>query len=104
MCLFVGFISVFSENKVRAGLGQWVPKDLTVMQAILVFWLTFERYTAAIVSFSGVHFLVPMEAELFDLVDVHAFLFNWISTSIFLVWLIALFALFLGYAINLSLA
>lgn len=37
LCLFIGFVSIFSENKIRAMLGQWVPKDLTVMQAILSF-------------------------------------------------------------------
>jgi hypothetical protein len=103
LCLFLGFVSVFSDNRVRAYLGQWVPKDLTVMQGALVYWLTLERYAVAVVSVSGLHFLVPLEAELFDLVEVHSFLFNWVSTSIFFVWLLALFSLFLGYAINLSL-
>jgi hypothetical protein len=85
LCLFLGLVSILSENRVRAHLGQWVPKDLTVVQGILSFWLTLERYTALVVSVSGLHFLVPLEAELFDLVELHFFLCSWVSTSIFFV-------------------
>jgi hypothetical protein len=37
LCLFVGLISILSENKLRASFGQYGPKDLSVMQAILSF-------------------------------------------------------------------
>ncbi len=53
---------------------------------------------------SGVHFLVPLEAELFDLIDTQAFLFGWVSSSIFLVWLLALLSLFFAYLLSLGLA
>lgn len=104
ICLFIGFVGIFSENKVRAMLGQWVPKDLTVMQAILSFWLTFERYTALIISFSGLHFLVPAEAELFDMVDLQAYLYAWATSTLLPVFFLILFATYLSYALNLSLS
>lgn len=104
LCLFIGFVSIFSENKIRAMLGQWVPKDLTVMQAILSFWLTFERYTAIIISFSGLHFLVPAEAELFDMVDLQAYFYAWATTTLLPVFFLALLAAYLSYALNLALS
>lgn len=102
LCLFIGLISILNENRIRALFGQWVPKDLTVNQGILVFWLSLERYTVAIISISGIHFLVPLEAELFDLIEVNSFLLNWINTHVLNNWLISLLLLISIYLINLS--
>ena len=66
---FALFVTV-NDLRVRARYGQWVPKDQTVLNGALSYWLTLERYTAAILTVSGFHFLLPLEADLFDMVDV----------------------------------
>jgi hypothetical protein len=43
------------------------------MQGALSFWLSLILYGFAIIAISAIHFLAPMESELFDTVDVYYF-------------------------------
>ena len=89
----------FNDLRVRGRYGQWAPKDHTVMNGALSYWLTLERYTAAIFTVSGLHFLLPLEAELFDMVDAWCALFAWAATSLVIPLLIGLLVLFLTYMV-----
>jgi len=95
--LGLALFATVNDLRVRARYGQWGPKDQAVLNGALAFWLTFERYTAAIFTVSSLHFLLPLEADLFDLVDVWCALFVWVAVSLVTPLLVALAALFLTY-------
>jgi hypothetical protein len=97
----LGFALLVTVNdlRVRARHGQWAPKDHAVMNGALSYWLTLERYTAAILTVSGLHFLLPLEAELFDMVDVSCALFMWAATALVVPLFVGLFILFLTYMV-----
>lgn len=75
-----------------------------MLNGALSYWLTLERYTAAILTVSGFHFLLPLEAELFDMVDVWCALFTWAATALVTPLLIGLLILFLTYMVAAALS
>jgi hypothetical protein len=80
--LTFSLLSVFTELRIRSYYGQLGIKDGQVSQGVLAFWLALERYAALILVVSGLHFLMPIEVDLYDLVDVFSVYNNLFSLSI----------------------
>lgn len=100
--LLFSVMAVVWENVTRARYGQFVYKDQVLLFATFSFWFFLENYTRIIIIVFCIHSLIPLEAELFELVEVYQTLTRWVSSSILLPLCILTLTLFMALALNLT--
>lgn len=72
----------YSETSLRARYGQTSETDDFVTLAAITSWVRLVNYTRLILIFFGFHYLVPLEAELVEMVEVHLLCSSWFSASL----------------------
>lgn len=75
-------VSICFDLTMRSRYGQFVHKDQSALCATLTFWFWLENYFRAVVIIFSFHSLTPLEAELFELVEVYNLMAIWISCEI----------------------
>lgn len=104
LLLLFSAMAVIWENVTRARFGQFVYKDQVLLFATFSFWFFIENYFRLIVITFCFHSLMPLEAELIELVEVYQSLMRWVSVTLLpglLVLTVTLsFALLLNLAIG----
>lgn len=100
--LLFSAMAVVWENTTRARYGQFVYKDQVLLFATFSFWFFLENYFRVVVIAFCLHSLVPLEAELIELVEVHQCLTRWINIAVLtpLLWLTL--SIFFAILCNLS--
>lgn len=95
---------VIWENIVKSKFGQYVFKDLVLLNATFSFWFGLETYARLVVIVFCFHCLTPLELELIELVEVHQTLVVWytfqVMPSLLIISACYLFILQINYALN----
>lgn len=100
--LLFSTVAVIWENITRARYGQFVYKDQVLMFSTFSFWFFLENYMRLIVIVFCTHSLVPLEAELVELVEVYQTLTRWISVGVLPSICMLTLSLFLAIMLNLA--
>lgn len=98
--LIVCFIIIIFENIVKSKYGQFLFKDQVLMFSTFSYWFFLQNYVLIVLIIFFFHCLVPLEIELFELVEIYNTLFVWTSTVIFINLSILVFFFFLILIIN----
>lgn len=78
VCIFV----ITFENVLKSKYGQFLFKDQTLLFATFSYWFFLENYIFLIIIFFCFHCLLPLEIELFELVEVYNNVLVWYTYSI----------------------
>lgn len=102
--IIICFFSVVWENMLKSKYGQYLLKDQSLLFAFSSYWFVLENYIYLVVIVFCFHCLVPLEAELFELVEIYSCVFMWYSNFVFpylvVVSLLFSIVLFLNYNNN----
>jgi hypothetical protein len=102
--LLFSVLIVAWDNIIRSKLGQYVFKDLVLLNATFSFWFGLETYARLVVIVFCFHCLTPLELELVELIEVHQTLVIWytlqIIPSLLVISLCYLLILHINYSLN----
>lgn len=101
--LIICTLLAYSETSLRSRFGQSTEFDDLVSLSAITSWIRLVNYFRLILVFFGFHYLVPLESELFELVEVHLLLSDWLGSSLFQNLFLIFFSIFVLTTITQSL-
>lgn len=102
--LIVTLVSIVYENIIKSRYGQFLFKDQVLLFSTFSYFFFLQNYVIIVIFIFFFHSLVPLEIELFELVEIYSTLFSWLTyniiSNLIIMTVIFLLILFLNFYIN----
>jgi hypothetical protein len=74
--LIVTLVSIVYENIIKSRYGQFLFKDQVLLFSTFSYFFFLQNYVIIVIFIFFFHSLVPLEIELFELVEIYSTLFS----------------------------
>ena len=102
--IIITFIIIIYENIIKSRYGQFLFKDQTLLFSTFSYFFFLQNYILIIIIIFFFHSLVPLEIELFELVDIYNTLQVWLFynliINLFIIFIVFLLVLLINFYIN----